>query len=92
MKQLPLMLARVVTGNNLQHEARRDTRLVGYLTSKMSACASKMLALKGQVHKDQGNRSLSFVPWSSTQAPNLNNTTRARRERLFIQHPFFLRG
>lgn len=84
MKLLPLMLARVVIGNNLQNETRKEVRPVGYLTSEMSVHTSKMLALKGQVHKDQGNRSLSHVLRSSAQEPNMNNTTHACQERLII--------
>lgn len=75
MKLLPLKLARAVTGNSFQNEARRDVRLVGYVTPKISVHTAKVLALKGHVHKDQGNRKLPHVPWSSAQDPKMNNTT-----------------
>lgn len=52
VKMLPLKLVRAATGNDLQNKAKRTTRLVSYLTSKMSVHTPKMLALKGQVHKD----------------------------------------
>lgn len=92
VKMLPLKLVRAATGNDLQNKAKRTTRLVSYLTSKMSVHTPKMLALKGQVHKDQENRSLSHLPWSSAQHPSMNNTTHACQEKSTIQHPFFQRG